>query len=89
MWIYNRKQVTKQTNKKQNQICKYREQTDDCQREGIWGMGEMSEGEWKKQVSSYGMSKSWEYKIQHREYSPWWAKSIVLVIEGTVVVGIA
>jgi len=30
-------------------------------RKDVGGMGRMSEGEWEMQISSYGMSKSWEY----------------------------
>ena len=44
----------------QNQTYKYREQTDDCQKAGGWGMGKMGEGVWEIQASSYGMNKSQE-----------------------------
>lgn len=37
--------------------------------EGSQGAGEMGEGEWEVQASSYGTSKSQEYKVLHREYS--------------------
>ena len=36
--------MNKQINKKQNQTYKYEDQTDGCQREGGWGLGEMDEG---------------------------------------------
>ena len=37
----------------------------------------MGEGEWKIQASSYRMSKSQEYRAQHKEYSQWYYKSNV------------
>lgn len=38
---------------------------------GEWsqGAGKMGEEEWEVQASSYGMSKSQEHKVLHREYS--------------------
>ena len=41
------------------------------------GMGKIGEGEWEIQASTYGMTKSWGYKAQHREYSQWYCNSIV------------
>ena len=46
--------------KRQSQKYKYKEETDGCQKEGAWGVRQMSEGEREIQTSSYGMSKSWE-----------------------------
>ena len=51
--------TNKQTNKKQIQTYKYREETYGCQREG----------EWERQASSYGTNKSWGLKLQQRENS--------------------
>ena len=59
-YVKPKKQMNKQTNKKQNQTYKYREQTDGCQREMGWRKGTMWEEEWEIQDSSYGMNVSWE-----------------------------
>jgi len=40
------------------------------------GLGQVAEGEWEVQTSSYGMNKSWEEKIQHKEYSQWYCNSV-------------
>ena len=66
------KQMNEQTNKKQTQTYKYREHTGGCQRRGGWGIGKTGEGEWEIQASGYGMNKSWEWKVQHREYTQWY-----------------
>ena len=52
--------MNKQTNKKQNQTYKYREQINGCQKEGVGDIGKMDERKWEVQTSSYGTSKSWE-----------------------------
>ena len=64
-------------NKKQNQTYKCRQQTDGWQRERGGGMGEMGEGDWEIQASSYGMKKSWEQKARHREYSQLYGHKVV------------
>ena len=56
-------------NEKQNQSCKHGEQSDGCQREKGEEMGKMGKGEWQIQASSYGMSKPWGCKAQHRKES--------------------
>lgn len=52
--------MNKPTNKKWNQIYKYREYNGGFQRGGGGGMGKMGGGEWEVQASKDGMSKSWE-----------------------------
>lgn len=41
------------------------------------GMDKMGEGEWKIQVSSYGMNKSGKQKVQHRAYGHWYCNIII------------
>ena len=62
--------MNKQTNTQQNQAYKYRDQTEDG-----WGGaegGKTGVGDWEIWASSYGKNKSWESKVQHREYSQWY-----------------
>ena len=33
------------------------------------GLDKMGKGKWEVQASSYGINKSWEWEIQHMEYS--------------------
>lgn len=47
--------VSKQTDKKQKQMNKFREQTDGCQSGGGWKMGKMSGGACEIQASRYSM----------------------------------
>ena len=54
------KNPNKYTNKKQNQTCKYREQTDGCPMEGYGEMGKMGEGKWETWATSCRMNKSQE-----------------------------
>lgn len=38
----------------------------------------MSEGQWERQGSSYGMSISWELKAQHKKYGQRYCSSDIL-----------
>ena len=58
----------KQTNKKQKQMHRYREQIDGYQMEG--GLeGWVKKGEGIKEYKLVVTKQSWECEVQHREYS--------------------
>ena len=54
------KKKKKGINKQKAETKKYTEEIYGCQRGGEWGMGEMDEGEWEVQASSFGINKSRE-----------------------------
>lgn len=40
-------------------------------------MGKTGEGEWEIQDAGYGMTNSWENKVQHGKYRQWYCNSTV------------